>query len=127
MHHHRETALVVSHERDHLAGTLILVHEQRGLTQHVTGKHVGGRRPHGEVAAEHHDVTRDQPVEDVLLLHVAHGTAVQKYNDLRQGVVREQLGDRVDGRARQTEHHVVAHDISHDRVAGVGRKSVWID
>src|ERR1700736_722454 len=127
VHHNRETALVVCHERDDLAGALVLVDQQRWLTQHVTGKHVGGRWPHGEVTAGHHDVTRDKPVEDVLLLHVADRTPVEKHNDLRQGVVREQLGDRVDGRARQTEHHVVAHDISNDRVAGVGREGVWID
>src|SRR3984893_8168009 len=47
VHHNRETPLVVGHERDHLAGALVLVDQQRRLTQHVTGKHVGDRRAPG--------------------------------------------------------------------------------
>src|SRR3984957_6929509 len=43
--HDGEPAALLRHERNHLAESLMLVDEQRRLTQHVARLHRGGGRP----------------------------------------------------------------------------------
>src|ERR1700683_101148 len=119
--HDRKTTALQGHERDHLADTLVLVDEQRRLTQHVPCLHRRRRRTYREVAAGHHDVAGDEAVDDVLFGDVAHGPAVDEHDHLAEDVVREQLGDGVRRRARQAEHHLVAHHRPHLRIVSPRR------
>src|SRR6202790_1213100 len=76
--HDREPALLLRHECDDLAEALMFVDEQRGRTQQVARLYRGRRRSYREIAPGHHDVARDQPVDDVLLGDVAHRPAVDE-------------------------------------------------
>ncbi len=60
-------------------------------------------------------------------MDVPDRAAVEKHRDLGELVVGHQLGDGIDRRARQAEHHLVAHDVRHRGVAGVGGEAVGVE
>ena len=57
---------------------------------------------------------------------VADRPPVDEHHDLTEDVVGKQLGDRVRRRAREAEHHLVAHHRPDLRVTRVGRQAVGI-
>ena len=73
------------------------------------------------------DVAGDQVVDDVLLGDEADRPAVDEHDDLTEDVVGEQLGDGVGRRAREAEHHLVAHHRSDLRVARLERQAVGVE
>src|ERR1035437_1338422 len=126
VHHQGHLAPLLGHQGGNLAHLLVLVGEQWRGAQHVTGLDRCARRRGAHVAAGDAHGAGDQPVEDVVLVHVPHRAAVEEDRHLGELVVGHQLGDRVDRRAGKAEHHLVAHHAGDGGVAGVGGETIGV-